>query len=411
MDAGIVVVGAGQAACQLVASLRQLGYAGALTLVGAEAHLPYQRPPLSKGCLQSTTTLADLLLRPASFYESQGCRLLLGRRVQTLDAAQKTVHLDDGQVLAYERLVLATGARARRWPGLPEGAPQVFSLRTWDDALALGERLAQVRRLAVLGAGYVGLEVAASATLRGVEVSVFESAPRVMQRSVSALTSELVARLHRQHGVQLHLGTKIQAVNVDVAAAGDAVQLDTVAGRFGADALIVGIGAEPRTELAKQAGLACGHAIRIDASCRTSDRHIFAIGDCTEQVLQADAEPARLESVQNATDQAKCAAAALAGKPLPPAPLPWFWSDQFGHRIQVAGRPAPDDIAVLRPIAGRPLAQAVWYLRDERVVAVEAVDAPEDFMAARQLIRTAQRIDRARLINPDVALRSFVAPA
>jgi 3-phenylpropionate/trans-cinnamate dioxygenase ferredoxin reductase subunit len=337
--------------------------------------------------------------------------LLLSRRVEALDTARKIVRLDDAQVIPYERLVLATGARARQWPGMPEDAQQVFTLRTWDDAMALGRRLAQVRRLAVLGAGYVGLEVAASATMRGVEVSVFESAPRVMQRSVSAQTSELVERLHRQNGVQLHLGTRIHAVDAGGAATHDSVQLDTAGGHFTADALVVGIGAEPRTELARQAGLVCGHAIRIDASCRTSDPDVFAIGDCTEQALQAHAEPSRLESVQNATDQAKCAAAALTGKPLPAAPVPWFWSDQFGYRIQVAGRPALNDDAVLRTTAKSPLAQAVWYLRDDRVVAVEAIDAPEDFMAARQLIRTAQRIDRARLTNPDVALRSLVATA
>lgn len=371
MDAGIVVVGAGQAACQLVASLRQAGYAGALTMVGAEPHLPYQRPPLSKGCLHGGTGLPEILLRPASFYESQRCQLLLDRRVEALDMARKIVRLDDGQEFPYERLVLATGARARRWPGLPEAAPQVFSLRTWDDAQALGKRLSQVRRLAVLGAGYVGLEVAASARRLGLQVSVFESAPRVMQRSVGVRTSALVERLHEAQGVQLHLGTRILDVALEVGAP-DAVQLETNSGRFGADALVVGIGAEPRVELAKAAGLVCGHAIRIDANCRTSDPDVFAIGDCTEQALRPDAPPSRLESVQNATDQAKCAAAALAGKPLPPVPVPWFWSDQFGLRIQVAGQAAPGDESVLRARDETPFAQAVWYLRDERVVAVDS---------------------------------------
>lgn len=414
MSAGIVIVGAGQAACQLVASLRQLGYDGALTLVGAESHLPYQRPPLSKGGLQDGTTFDQVILRPASFYESMRCTLVLGSRVESLDVTQKLVCMEDGQTLGYEQLVLATGAGARRWPGLADGSAPgpVFTLRTWDDSRALRESLAQVRRLAVLGAGYVGLEVAASAKQRGVEVFVFEGALRVMQRSVGLQTSALVERIHQAQGVQLHLGAKIHAVNAVAEQAGPgAVQLDIASGPFTADALVVGIGAQPRTELAKQAGLVCGNAIRIDEACRTSNPCVFAIGDCAEQVLDPGAEPSRLESVQNAIDQAKCAAAALAGKPLPAPTVPWFWSDQFGHRIQVAGRPGPDNEVVVRRSADKPLAQAVWYLHDDRAVAVETIDSPEDFMAAKQLIRTGQRLDRARLADPGVALRSLITPA
>lgn len=400
------MVGAGQAACQFAASVRQLGYQGALTVVGAEAHLPYQRPPLSKGCLQGATALADLLLRPASFYEAIRCRLMLGRRVEALDLGARTVRLDDGETLPYAHLVLATGAQARHWPGLPQSSDAVFTLRTWDDAQALAKRLDQVRRLAVVGAGYIGLEVAASARKRGLEVSVFEAAPRVLQRSVGAATSALVESLHRSHGVALHLGVPLDAIRVEPTSA-NPVLLETGAGRVAADALVVGIGAAPRVELARQAGLHCGHAIRVDAACRTSDPHVFAIGDCAEQVLQPGAEPLRLESVQNATDQAKCVAAILAGKPLPAQPVPWFWSDQFGHRIQVAGRGAPGDEIVVRRAPDQPTSQSTWYLRAGRVAAVETVDAAEDFMAARQWIKTGFMPDPARLADPQVALREL----
>lgn len=413
MSSGIVVIGSGQAACQLVASLRQLGYQGELTVIGEEPHWPYQRPPLSKAALQSDTSLEDLLLRPQSFYATIGCRLLPGRQVIGLDPTRKAVQLNDGQEIAYAQLVLATGARARHWPGLPKGTPSVLTLRTWDDAQALRGCLGQVRHLAIIGAGYIGLEVAASAAKLGVRVSVFESAPRVMQRSVGPHTSALVERLHREQGTQLHLGTQIHAVdvaNASVEQGRAAIQLDTSIGDFSADALVVGIGAEPRVELAMQAKLVCGHAIRVDAECRTSDRNIFAIGDCAEQVQAAGAEPSRLESVQNATDQAKCVAAVLAGKPLPPLPVPWFWSDQFGHRIQVAGKPASGDDVVLRSSSGKSHTQAVWYLRQDRVSAVEAVDAPEDFMAARQLIRSGQPIDRARLDAPVLDLQGMLQP-
>lgn len=407
MNAGIVVVGAGQAACQLAASLRQLGYQGPLTLVGAEPHLPYQRPPLSKACLQGAGALPDLLLRPATFYESIQCRLLLGRSVVAVDPGAKTVRLDDGETLAYTQLVLATGAAARDWPGLPQQPGLVYTLRTWDDAQALGRRLDQVRHLAVLGAGYVGLEVAASVRKRGVQVSVFEAAPRVLQRSVGTATSALIESLHRAQGVALHLGVRMESVRVD-AAAGH-VLLNTSAGGFTADALLVGIGAAPRIALAQQAGLQCGQAIRVDAACRTSDADVFAIGDCAEQVLEPGADPVRLESVPNATEQAKCVAAVLAGKPLPALPVPWFWSDQFGHRIQVAGRSAPGDEIVVRRGLAKPAAQSTWYLRGGRVAAVEAVDAAEDFMAARQWIKAGQRVDPARLADPHTALRDVTA--
>lgn len=407
MNAGVVVVGAGQAACQLAASLRQLGYQGPLTLVGAEPHLPYQRPPLSKACLQGAAALPDLLLRPATFYESIQCRLLLGRSVDAVDLGTKSVQLDNGEKLAYTQLVLATGAGARDWPGLPQQPGLVYTLRTWDDAQELGRRLDQVHHVAVLGAGYIGLEVAASARKRGVQVSVFEAAPRVLQRSVGTETSALIASLHRSQGVALHLGVRMESVRVD--AATGQVLLDTSAGRFTADALVIGIGAAPRIALAQQAGLNCGHAIRVDAVCRTSDPDVFAIGDCAEQVLEAGADPVRLESVPNATDQAKCVAAVLAGKPLPPQPVPWFWSDQFGHRIQVAGRSAPGDEIVTRRGIAEPTAQSTWYLRDGRVAAVESVDAAEDFMAARQWIKAGQRVHPARLADPHTALRDVVA--
>jgi len=406
MEAGVVVIGAGHAACQFAASLRQLGWKGALTLVGAEPHLPYQRPPLSKACLQGGVALGEILLRPAAFYESIACRLLAGRAVVAIDTRRKLVRLDGGEHLAYTHLVLATGAAARTWPGLPAGE-RVHVLRTWDDAQALAAAFGSIRRLAVLGAGYIGLEVAAAARKRGVAVDVFEAAPRVLQRSVSAATSAHVEKLHRAQGVALHLGTAISSVRVE----GPAVALETSHGPFAADALVIGIGAQPRAELAREAGLQCGHAIRVDAQCRTSADDVFAIGDCTEQVLQPGAEPVRLESVQNATDQAKCVAAVIAGQPVPPIPVPWFWSDQFGHRIQVAGHVAAGDATVLRPQPGKPQAHAAWHLREGRVTAVEAVDAPEDFMAARQMIKTGQRVDVARLVDPEVALRSLAASA
>lgn len=401
MHHGIIIVGAGQAACQLIASLRQLGYDGALTLVGAEPHLPYQRPPLSKACLREPTGLQALLLRPPAFFEACDCTVIAGCRVEALDVRQRQIRLQTGQVLGYGQLVLATGARARRWPQPASADARILTLRSFDDSVALQDLLGRIGHLAILGAGYVGLEVAASARSRGLQVSVFESAPRAMQRSVGVATSDRVEHIHRERGVQLHLDTGISGI-----LPGESIQLHTSQGLQQADALVIGIGAQPRTELARQAGLDCATGILVNASCRSSDAHVHAIGDCAEPLADDGAPAWRLESVQNAVDQAKCLAAVLCGKPAPAAPVPWFWSDQYGHRIQVAGRAAPGDEAIVRSQDG---GQATWYLRDRRVTCIEALDAPQDFMAGRQLIRSAQALDPALLRQQVLPLKELSA--
>ncbi len=412
INAGVVVVGAGQAASQLLASLRQMGYSGPLTLVGEEKYLPYQRPPLSKTCLRESPVVDELLLRPQSFYESIECRVLIGVRAQSIDRQNKKLILSDGVGLGYDALVIATGAAARHWPGLVPDQQHVFSLRSLDDGIALQRRMKSIKSLAILGGGYVGLEVAASATQRGLQVTVFEGASRLMQRSVGPDTSTLVAGLHREKGTLIHCGVQVQAITLTKAGDGSSmVHMDTSGGLHSAEALVVGIGADARKDLAQGAGLNCGAAIRVDAQCRTSDPDIFAIGDCAEQVLDAGGEATRLESVANAIDQAKCVAALLSGKSAPPAPVPWFWSDQYSHRIQVAGIRKPGDQTVIRKWANKPDTQATWYLRDSCVVAVETVNAVEDFMTARQWIKNRQSLDPTQLANTVLQLRSLVQPS
>lgn len=406
MDRSITIVGAGQAACQLIASLRQMGYDGALTLIGAEPHLPYQRPPLSKACLREPTALQALLLRPPSFFEACACTVMSGCRVEAIDARRRQIRLQTGQILGYGQLVLATGARARRWQQPAPPGANMLALRSFDDSVALQDLLGRIAHLAILGAGYVGLEVAAAARSRGLQVSVFENAPRVMQRSVGESTSALVEDIHRQQGVHLSLDTGISEV-----LPGERIRLRTSRGMQQADALVIGIGAQPRIELAQQAGLQCGQGILTDASCRTSDAHIHAIGDCAEPRADGTTPALRLESVQNAVDQAKCLAAVLCGKPAPAATTPWFWSDQYGHRIQVAGRAAPGDDRIVRGVTGQDRAQAVWYLRERRVVCVETLDAPQDFMVGRQLIRSAQAIDAGLLQHRMLPIKELTTSA
>ncbi len=417
MSAGIVIVGGGQAACQLAASLRQMGYAGVLKMFTEEHHLPYQRPPLSKDFLKSTSSSDAVQLRPPSFFSSIGCEVRTGLRVDRIDRNRKSLELANGETVAYGKLVLATGARARTLSGAQSNGVSIHYLRTVDDANTLREALGGARQLAIIGAGYVGMEVAASAAQRGIAVSVFEAATRVMQRSVGPHISGVVQALHAAHGVRLHLGSSIESILAGAAGAAGSARIvieASHAGTFEADALVVGIGADPNMELAVQAGLDCGRAIRVDASCQTSDTEIFAIGDCTEQTQSPYGADLRLESVQNAIDQAKCAAAALAGKPAPANAVPWFWSDQYGHRIQVAGVFLPSDEVLVRPCVsqdGASLRQSVWYLRGNRVAAVETIDAPEEFMVAKILIKNASKVAPERLADASFPVQALLQAA
>lgn len=414
MSAGIVIVGGGQAACQLAASLRQMGYEGVLKMFTEEHHLPYQRPPLSKDFLKSTSSSDAVQLRPPGFYSSIGCEVRTGLRVERIDRNRKSLEFANGETVAYGKLVLATGARARTLSGAQSNGVSIHYLRTVDDANTLREALGGARQLAILGAGYVGMEVAASAAQRGIAVSVFEAATRVMQRSVGPHISGVVQALHAEHGVRLHLGSSIESIRAGASGSARIVIEAGHAGTFEADALVVGIGADPNMELAVQAGLDCGRAIRVDASCQTSDPGIFAIGDCTEQTQSPYGVNLRLESVQNAIDQAKCAAAALAGKPAPASAVPWFWSDQYGHRIQVAGVFLSSDEVLVRPCIsqdGACLRQSVWYLRGNRVAAVETIDAPEEFMVAKMLIKNASKVAPERLADTSLPVQALLQDA
>lgn len=409
MDCAIVVVGAGQAACQFVASIRQAGYAGRLVLVGDETVPPYQRPPLSKTFLSGSASAESLQLRPISFYETARCETRLGQRVARIDKEARVAILAGGERIAYDALVLATGARARALPGLPE-SDRIHYLRDTLQAQALKNTLRTGKRLAVIGAGYVGMEVAASARKLGLEVTVLEAAPRVMQRSVGEAISEAVRDIHISEGVAIRLGCAIESVE----AKAQALRITFDATVLEVDALVVGIGAQANTELASDCGLTCARGIIVDAQTRTSDPAIFAIGDCTEQTHALYGPGLRLESVANATEQAKIAAAVLAGRPLPAPAVPWFWSDQYTHRLQVAGLPhGHDEIVVRRPTAHEAgaSAQSVWYLREGRVLAVEALDAAGDFMAGRNSIRSGVALGAARIADISQSLQPSAADA
>lgn len=403
--AGILVVGAGHAAGALAAALRQGGHEGLITLIGEEPLPPYQRPPLSKAVLKGEAAPDTLLLRPAAFYADKAIALRLGARVVVIDRSARTATLDDGTLLGWDALVFATGSRLRALPVPGADARGVLELRTAADGARLREALAPGRRLAVVGGGYVGLEVAASARALGCEVVVIEREPRLLARVASPVLSDFFARCHAAHGVGLELGATVAGFET---AEGEVCGVRLADGRvLGCDVAVVGIGALANDALALAAGLECRDGIVVDEAARTADPAVYAIGDCTNRPLPRYGRRMRLESVPNALEQAKQAAAAILGKPVPRAELPWFWSDQYDVRLQIAGLPFDVARTVVRgdPAAGRFV---VFHLdAGNRLQAVEAVSSPAEFMAARGWAGAGQILDPQRVADPAIPVKSI----
>jgi len=397
----IVIIGAGQAAAQAVATLRAESYSGDLTLIGDEPYPPYQRPPLSKAYLSGDFARDRLLLRPEAFYVESQCTLLLGRHASKIDRIAKVVHVADGSELPYDRLLLTTGARVRTLPLRGAGLEGVHYLRGIADVDALRPRLAPGSRLAVVGGGYIGLEVAAVAVKRGVDVTVIEAADRVMIRAVTPPMSAFYERAHRSAGVKFLLNATAQAFEGSSAVTG----VVTNAGTVPADVALVGVGVVPNQEIARDAGLACDNGIVVDEFAVTSDPDIFAAGDCTNHPAFAGGR-VRLESVQNAIDQAKHAALGMVGRPSAYSEVPWFWSDQYDLKLQIAGLARPDDVVVMR---GDPATRkfAAFHLRDGILAAVEAVNAAPEYIVGRRLIAARARVAPERLADPAIPARSL----
>lgn len=402
----LIIVGAGQAAAQLIASLRADGFEGPVTLVGEEAYPPYQRPPLSKAFLKGEIGLDRVILKADSFYEEAGVELRLGRRAVAIDRDRRMLRLDSGERLGFDRLVLATGSRVRRLSCPGHDLSNIFYLRGIDDVEAIRPHLVAGARLAVIGAGYIGLEVAAVARGLGLEVTVLEAAPRVMMRVTAPQMSSFFEAVHREAGVRIACGTMVEAI--EGAGRAEAVRLAD-GRRVEADVIIVGIGIVPAcVALAEAAGLACDNGIAVDALTRTSDPRILAIGDCTSHPSLLYGHRVRLESVQNAIGQAKTAAAHLLGRDQPYDEVPWFWSDQYALKLQIAGLNAGYDRVVLR---GDPATRAfaAFYLSGGVLIAVDAVNRPPDYMLGRKAIGERARPDPERLADPDIPLKDILS--
>ena len=382
MHKHLVIAGGGQAATQAVHSVRQLGFEGSISLVADETYLPYQRPPLSKSFLAGNLERSRLFLRPEEYYRSRNVDLLPGTRVERIDPARMRVELSDNSVLSCSHLLLATGSEPRRLDVPGTGLEGIHYLRTIDDVEAIKRDLEHARRLLVVGAGYIGLEVAAVASQAGLDVTVLEADSQAMSRSVCAEVAEFLVHRHRLAGVRLHVNTKLaefyggSAVRGAITESGD---------RFECDLAIVAVGILPRIRLAESAGLATDNGIAVDAAGRTSAPGIFAAGDCTSHPHPWAGRRIRLESVQNAIEQSKAAAAAICGQNAPFDAVPWFWSDQYDLKLQIAGLSYGFDETVVRgsPDDG---SFSVFYLASDRIIAVDSINDPRTFMAARRFL-------------------------
>lgn len=408
--APLLIVGASHAGTQLAAAAREQGFDAPIVLLGDEPHVPYQRPPLSKGLLTGKTAEEQLALRGPDFYREQGIDLRLGVRVTGLDLGTRCLRLADGGQLDFGWLALATGARCRPLPVPGADLQGVHALRTLDDARAVAAALGASQRACVIGGGFIGLEVAAALSSVGASVTVVESQPRLLARTFPVAMSDYVADAHRRRGVALALGCGVRALHGHQ---GRVVAVELVDGRrIDCDLVVLGIGVQPNSELAEQAGIACDNGILVDALGRSSAPNVLAIGDVANMELPAmpgGLRRARLESIQAANDGARAAATLLVGRPQPLDAVPWFWSEQHELKFQMAGLPAPGDQTVLRgELASDKF--TLFYLRQGAVRAAHTVNRPAEHMLARKLIALGARIDPELLADPSVDLKSFSTP-
>jgi 3-phenylpropionate/trans-cinnamate dioxygenase ferredoxin reductase subunit len=402
---GVVIVGAGHAGGTAAALLRQYGYEGPISVVGDEPIAPYQRPPLSKAWLKGEADAESLALRPVSFYQEHNIDLVLNVAVTAIDRAGKAVVLADGRRLSYAHLIIATGARARSLPLPGADLAGVFVLRSAADAEGLKAALGPGKRLAVVGGGYIGLEAAASARALGADAVVIEAAPRILARSSCQELSDFFMAYHQARGV----GFELNAAIVGFEGEGHVSGVKLADGRvIACDDVVVGVGIIPNDELARDAGLECANGIVVDLEARTSDPAVFAIGDVTQRPLPLYARSHRLESVANALEQAKQAASAITGRAPPPHEVTWNWSDQYDLKLQIAGMPFEVDRTVVR---GDPANAkfAVFHLNGDVIQAVEAVNAPAEFMAGRQLIGQKKPVSLEKLADPAVSMKEVAA--
>lgn len=406
LGANIVILGAGHAGGTVAALLRQYGHTGPITLVGEEPLAPYQRPPLSKAWLKGEADADSLALKPLDFYPEHQIDFRPNLRAMKLRRADKLVELSDGTALAYDILILATGARAIKLPVPGADLAGLLELRTAADAEALKAAVGPGKRLAVVGGGYIGLEVAASGRALGAEVVVIEREPRLLARVACEALSDFFQGVHQTHGVVFEMGASVTGF---VGENGQVTGVTLADGRtLLCDAAVIGVGATPNDELAAEAGLETARGVVVNLEARSSDPAIFAIGDVAHRPMPLYGRMFRMESVPNALEQAKQAASAITGRPAPAGEVPWQWSDQYDLKLQIAGYPFDANEVLLRgdPASGK---FAVFHLKGDQIQSVEAINSPPEFMMGKQLIGNRKAVSKAKLADPSISMKEVVA--
>jgi 3-phenylpropionate/trans-cinnamate dioxygenase ferredoxin reductase component len=407
----VVIIGGGQAGGEAATLLRQNRFAGRIILCGAEPYLPYMRPPLSKAFLAREIGQDALIYKAAAAYAKAEVEMRLGATVEGIDRREKRVRLRGGESVGYDKLVIATGGRARVLPEPGADLRNIFYLRTIADVEALQPQMESGRRLVIVGGGYIGLEAAAVAVKRGLAVTVLESAPRVLARVTAPDLSSYYERIHRQAGADIRTGVTVSGFSAR-GEDGTVGKVECAGGEsFAADFVLIGIGLSPNTELAAEAGLDVDDGIVVDAASRSSDPDIYAIGDCAMHAHHGFLRrKIRLESVPNALEQARAAAASITGRPIPEAPPPWFWSDQYDLKLQMVGlSEGYDELAIRGSMESSCF--IAFYLNQGTVIAADAVNRPGDFMAAKRMTAERRKIAPARLADESLPLKALLQSA
>ncbi|MEO0367987.1 MAG: FAD-dependent oxidoreductase [Pseudomonadota bacterium] len=405
VEQSVVIVGASHAAAECVTQLRRSGWAGRIVLIGDEDSLPYQRPPLSKAYFKGEIEPQKLLIKPQETYDKAECDIRLNTRVSRIDRQKKCVELDSGEPVEYTYLVLCTGTRARKLPVEGAAAENVFYLRTLTDVDKIRASINSGQHLLVVGAGYIGLEIAASAIKQGVDVTVLEAQERVLARVTGDHISDFYQRIHGEEGVNIRLNVGLDHFEHDSASSrailanGEEIPFDHA---------IVGIGVLPNQELASEAGLQCDNGIVVNEYCQTDDESIYAIGDCCNHPNQLYQRRLRLESVPNAVEQAKVTASAICGERRVYDAIPWFWSDQYDVKLQTVGLfQGHDQVVVRGDLSGRKF--SVLYFQKGRLIAIDAINSPAEFMVGKKLVAQQATPDLAQIGDVEVPIKSFVS--
>lgn len=400
----IVVIGSGQAAIQTVMSLKRNEFTGSIKVIGEEDHLPYQRPPLSKDFLLEEYKPERVSLKKKEFYEENGVDLILGKRAESIDTILKEITLSDENKIRYDQLIIATGSRVRKLNVPGSDKKGIYYLRDLDDANALKQRLKKNKKMVIVGAGYIGLEVASVAASLGVEVTVIEMANRVMNRTVDPMISSYYQKLHESHGVKIHLDNGLKAFegddSVNAVLCSDGLMLE-------AELVVIGAGVLPNQEIAIEAGLECNNGIMVNEFGETSTAHVYACGDCTNHPNKGLNTRLRLESVHNAMEQSKTVANTIMGNKEPYDQVPWFWSDQYDHKLQLVGISGDHDEVVMRGLESEQKF-LLFYLKNSELIAVNAINSSKEFLICRKLVANKVKISSDVIKDQSVNLNDLL---